>query len=80
MAKPNKANGRGHGGAPVKPGQPNHDEWLLDESVEESFPASDPASSSSPGSTLSKRYQTTRKAPGAPGAPPTQRRGRRRTG
>jgi hypothetical protein len=80
MAKPDKSRERGRGGAPVKPGQPNHDEWLLDESVEESFPASDPVSPSRPGSTLSKRYQTTRKAPAATSTPSTQRRGRRRTG
>jgi len=47
---------------PVKPGQPNHDEWLLDESVEESFPASDPAAPTRPGSTLGRRYETRKKA------------------
>jgi hypothetical protein len=26
------------------PGHPNHEEWLIDESVEETFPASDPIS------------------------------------
>jgi hypothetical protein len=25
-----------------KPGAPGHDEWLVDESIEETFPASDP--------------------------------------
>jgi hypothetical protein len=64
MAKRKQANGR-RSAAPVKPGQPNHDEWLLDESVEESFPASDPAAPARPGSTLSRRYETTRKAAGA---------------
>lgn len=51
--------------AAAKPGQPGHDEWLLDESLEESFPASDPVTPSRPGSTLAKRYQTTKKAGGA---------------
>jgi hypothetical protein len=60
MAKRNETR-RKDDGAPVKPGQPNHDEWLLDESVEESFPASDPVAPARPGSTLAKRYETTRK-------------------
>lgn len=34
------------------PGTPEHEEWLLDEASEESFPASDPSSSANPGSTL----------------------------
>lgn len=29
-------------GPASKPGAPGHDEWLLDEAIEESFPASDP--------------------------------------
>jgi hypothetical protein len=33
-----------------------HDEWLLDESIEETFPASDPTSPVRPGSTLGLRY------------------------
>lgn len=33
-----------------------HDEWLLDEAIRGSFPASDPASSSQPGSIVNKRY------------------------
>ncbi|HZR69179.1 MAG TPA: hypothetical protein VFB01_08995 [Burkholderiales bacterium] len=49
------------GAEPPAPGQPNHDEWMLDEAVEESFPASDPATPARPGSTLGKRYATTRK-------------------
>ncbi len=32
-------------------GTPEHQEWLVDEADEESFPASDPSSSASPGST-----------------------------
>jgi hypothetical protein len=68
--KPSKEETRGAG--PSAPGQPGHDEWLLDESVEESFPASDPVSPSRPGSTLAKRYQTTKK--------PAKGRSRRRTG
>jgi hypothetical protein len=34
------------------PGTPEHEEWLLDEAVEESFPASDPPAIVSPSSTL----------------------------
>jgi hypothetical protein len=34
----------------------SHDEWLIDEAVRESFPASDPSSPSQPGSILSVRY------------------------
>jgi hypothetical protein len=31
------------------PGTPEHEEWLLDEAVEESFPASDPPAVAHPG-------------------------------
>jgi hypothetical protein len=59
MAKRRQATRRsGSGDAPPKPGEPGHDEWLLDESVEESFPASDPVAPARPGSTLARRYQT----------------------
>ena len=33
-----------------------HDEWLVDEANRDSFPASDPASSSQPGSIVGERY------------------------
>jgi hypothetical protein len=33
-------------------GTPEHEEWLLDQSAEESFPASDVSSTANPGSTL----------------------------
>ena len=33
-----------------------HDEWLMDEGIRGSFPASDPASSSQPGSLVNERY------------------------
>ena len=33
-----------------------HDEWLMDEAIRGSFPASDPASSSAPGSIVNLRY------------------------
>ena len=33
-----------------------HDEWLMDEGIRGSFPASDPASSSQPGSIVNERY------------------------
>ena len=28
--------------APGSPGHPDHEEWLIDESIKETFPASDP--------------------------------------
>ena len=34
------------------PGTPEHEEWLLDEAVEDSFPASDPPAPQHPSSTL----------------------------
>jgi hypothetical protein len=34
------------------PGTPEHEEWLLDEAVEETFPASDPPAPAHPSSTL----------------------------
>ena len=33
-----------------------HEEWLLDESIKMSFPASDPVSTSQPGSVVYERY------------------------
>ena len=33
-----------------------HDEWLVDEAIRDSFPASDPASSTQPGSIVNQRY------------------------
>jgi hypothetical protein len=33
-----------------------HDEWLVDEAILGSFPASDPASSAQPGSIVNERY------------------------
>src|SRR5690349_2141146 len=33
-----------------------HEEWLMDEAIRGSFPASDPASSSEPGSIVNRRY------------------------
>jgi hypothetical protein len=33
-----------------------HEEWLLDEASRDSFPASDPASSTQPGSIVNERY------------------------
>jgi len=40
-----------------------HEEWLLDEAIRGSFPASDPASSSQPGSIAYQRYATRRSPP-----------------
>ena len=34
------------------PGTPEHEEWLLDEAAEESFPASDAGATSQPSSTV----------------------------
>lgn len=42
---------------PSAPGEENHDEWLIDEAIEETFPASDPVLPTRPGSTLSKRNE-----------------------
>ena len=33
-----------------------HEEWLMDEASRDSFPASDPASSTQPGSIVNERY------------------------
>ncbi len=38
----------------------DHDEWLIDESVEETFPASDPTLPSRPGSTIGGRYNVSK--------------------
>lgn len=43
--------------SPIAAGEPGYDEWLLDESIEETFPASDPMLPIRPGSTLSRRNQ-----------------------
>ena len=37
------------------PGAPDHDEWLLDEAIEETFPASDPPTPQRPDSTLARK-------------------------
>jgi hypothetical protein len=37
-----------------------HDEWLVDEANRDSFPASDPASSTQPGSIVGERYASVR--------------------
>jgi len=75
MANRNQPKEKVRGIQPIPAGHPNHDEWLLDESVEESFPASDPVAPARPDSTLAKRYQTTRKPGAAKGAKPGKRRG-----
>lgn len=42
--------------SPSEPGAAGHDEWLIDESIEETFPASDPTLPVRPGSSLSMRH------------------------
>jgi hypothetical protein len=37
-------------------GTPEHEEWLLDEAVDETFPASDPSAPVQPGSTVSVNH------------------------
>jgi hypothetical protein len=39
---------------PPPPGTPGHDEWLIDISIEHTFPASDPPSTMDPGSIAQK--------------------------
>jgi hypothetical protein len=39
------------------PGAAGHDEWILDEAIEETFPASDPTSPHRPESSLAMKYQ-----------------------
>jgi hypothetical protein len=41
---------------PQRSARSRHDEWLIDEAIRDSFPASDPASTSQPGSLVSDRY------------------------
>lgn len=53
-----------------EPGAAGHDEWLLDESIEETFPASDPTLPIRPGSTLSRRNQ--RESPSDAAAAPAK--------
>jgi hypothetical protein len=50
-----------------------HEEWLLDEAIRDSFPASDPASSSQPGSIVCERYAVTARE-GANASGPLSRR------
>ena len=39
-----------------------HDEWLIDEAVEQTFPASDPSSAGQPGSIVNLRYAAQQQA------------------
>jgi hypothetical protein len=34
-----------------------HDEWLIDDAIDDTFPASDPTSHAQPGSIVSRRYE-----------------------
>jgi hypothetical protein len=61
MYKPPLAHVRGRIDADVDPataelGTLEHDEWALDEALEETFPASDPPTPPRPGSTMAQRY------------------------
>jgi hypothetical protein len=40
----------------ARPGTPGHDEWIIDEAIEETFPASDTPTPVRPGSLASERY------------------------
>ena len=40
----------------ARPSTRAHEEWLIDEAIRDSFPASDPASTSQPGSIAHARY------------------------
>jgi hypothetical protein len=40
----------------AQPGVVGHEEWALDEALEETFPASDPPTPTRPGSTIACRY------------------------
>jgi hypothetical protein len=60
---------RGRIDADVEPpsgelGTLEHDEWALDEALEETFPASDPPTPPRPGSTMAQRYAVRASADG----------------
>ena len=40
-----------------------HDEWLIDEAIEETFPASDPTSPSQPAGSLASKYRARKEKP-----------------
>jgi hypothetical protein len=40
-----------------------HDEWLIEEAIEETFPASDPTSPSRPDSTVASKYRARKEKP-----------------
>jgi hypothetical protein len=50
-------------GPAAKPGAPGHDDWLLDEALAETFPASDPTTPTRPGSSVAKRNHYRKSAP-----------------
>src|SRR4051812_48405753 len=45
-----------HSGHPTAVSSEQHDEWLLDDAIDDTFPASDPVSHAQPGSTVNLRY------------------------
>jgi hypothetical protein len=53
---------------PPPPGTPEYEEWLLDEAVDETFPASDPPAIVSPSSTLAVKKMAEEGRP----TPPTE--------
>ena len=44
-------------------GSPAHDEWVMDEALEETFPASDPPYPMRPGSTIARRNASRSRRP-----------------
>lgn len=60
------------------PGTPEHEEWLIDEAEEESFPASDSPSPALPSSLPAVNKTAAKKGAAAP-AGQAPRRGKRRT-
>ena len=42
---------------------PRHDEWLIDEAIADTFPASDPSALDMPGSSVGMRYAAHRRSP-----------------
>jgi hypothetical protein len=52
------------------PQAPGHDEWLIDEALAETFPASDPPAPAQPGSTVGSHYAARARDAGRIGTEP----------